>query len=345
MTETNDSGGKVWRFAVLGCGRMGRLHASRLLADARAQVTALFDVEQSAVDGLRHDLIPDVSVSSSLDELLQRDDVDAVVICTPTSLHFEHVTACLDRGWAVLCEKPLADTAEATQKLIASVQDDGPPLSVAYQRRSSALYCTLRREVRSGRWGPIRAVSSHTSERWQQTIAGTWRDDPTINPGGFLGDAGSHKVDALFFTTGLDVAEVFATSDKCGSRVEIVTSLSAISPDGVSITMDFVGNANHLAEDLHVHCEDADLMIRDMRPWIARNNVVEPILPLEPQSHPVESFLNMLVGSMPNVAPATCAWPVFAFTQAVLESAAQGQTATVTTFDNGLNRATHHVTG
>lgn len=333
MTETHDSDGKVWRFALLGCGRMGRLHASRLLADERAQVTTLYDVEQSAAEGLRQDLIPDAAVSARLEELLRRDDVDAVVICTPTSLHFEHVTACRDRGWAVLCEKPLADTAEATQKLIESVQSEGPPLSVAYQRRSSALYCSLRREVLSGKWGPVRAVSSHTSERWQQTIAGTWREDPAINPGGFLGDAGSHKVDALFFTTGLDVAEVFAESDKCGSRVEILTSLTATSTDGVPITMDFVGNANHLAEDLHVHCEDADLMIRDMRPWIARNNIVEPLSPLEPQSHPVESFLNLLDGSSPNIAPAQCAWPVFAFTQAALESAAKGQAVPVRTFD------------
>ena len=162
---------------------MGRLHASRLLADERAQVTTLYDVEQSAAEGLRQDLIPDAAVSARLEELLRRDDVDAVVICTPTSLHFEHVTACRDRGWAVLCEKPLADTAEATQKLIESVQSEGPPLSVAYQRRSSALYCSLRREVLSGKWGPVRAVSSHTSERWQQTIAGTWREDPAINPG------------------------------------------------------------------------------------------------------------------------------------------------------------------
>ncbi|MEZ6050738.1 MAG: Gfo/Idh/MocA family oxidoreductase [Planctomycetaceae bacterium] len=317
------------RFAVLGCGRMGRLHTTRLQQDARSKVTTLFDVDRSMAERLQQDLLPHASVCNSLEELLARDDVDAAVICTPTSSHAEQLNACLAQQWPVLCEKPLADSAEAIRELIEIVSQSGTPCSIAYQRRSSALYRTLRREVLSGRWGPVRSVSSHTSERWQQTIAGTWRDDPAINVGGFLGDAGSHKVDVLFYVTGLDVAEVFARSDKCGSRVEIVTSISAISTDGVPITLDFAGNAHHLSEDLHIHCAEADLMIRDMRPWIARHNSVEPIHPLEPESQPVESFLNLLDESSPNDAPIECAWPVFAFTQATLESAATGRRVNV----------------
>ncbi len=317
------------RFAVLGCGRMGRLHTTRLQQDARARVTTLFDVDRCMAERLQQDLVPQALVDPTLEELLARDDIDAVVISTPTSSHCAQVLACRARGWPVLCEKPLSDSAAATCELIESVQCGGPPLSIAYQRRSWATYRTLRREVESGQWGAVRSVASHTSERWQQTIAGTWRDDPEINIGGFLGDAGSHKVDALFYTTGLDVAEVFARSEKCGSRVEIVTNVSAVSTEGVPITMDFVGNANHQAEDLHVHCEEADLLIRDMRVWIARRNVVEPLTPLEAESHPVETFLNVLDGTGLNMAPPECAWPVLAFTQAVLTSAVTGRSCTV----------------
>ncbi len=324
MTETNDAMMTPRRFAVLGCGRMGRVHTTRLLQDTRSQVAALYDVDLSAAQALQRELACDAVVSSSLEEILCREDVDAAVICTPTSSHVAQLRACRLNGWAVLCEKPLADTAQATGELIASVQDTGPPCSIAYQRRSWASYRTLRREVQSGRWGAVRSIASHTSERWQQTITDTWRDDPEINVGGFLADAGSHKVDALFYVTGLDVAEVFARSDKCGSRVEVITNVNAVSTAGVPIAMDFVGNANHQAEDLHVHCEHADLMIRDMRAWIARENVVEPLSSLEAESQPVEMFLNLLVGTAPNIAPLECAWPVVAFTQAVLTSAATG---------------------
>lgn len=303
---------------------MGRLHAARLREDERAGVVALFDVDSATARALQQDLAPGAAVFGDVEALLQTDNLHAVVVCTPTTAHFEQVRACRERGLAVLCEKPLADTAERTRQLIDESRS-GPPLVVAYQRRSWATYRTLHREVASGRWGPIRAVTSHNTEYWQQTIAGTWRDDPQINPGGFLGDAGSHKLDALLFVTGLRPASVFARSDNCGSRVPIVTTASLMTHEGVPVALDFIGNAHHQAEDLQIHCQRADLMIRDWRVWIAEDNVVRPLGPLEPDSQPAITFLDVLDGTLKNPAPAECALPVLLLTEAILDSSRSGR--------------------
>src|SRR5690606_6882654 len=162
-----------YRIAIIGCGRMGRLHTARLHEDGRARVATLFDVDIAAAQSLQRDLAPTATVHNDVDAMLQASGIDAAVICTPTSAHFDQIRACRERGLAVLCEKPLADSAERTQQLICESQT-GPPLEVAYQRRSWATYRTLRREVAAGCWGPIRAVTSHNAEYWQQTIAGTW---------------------------------------------------------------------------------------------------------------------------------------------------------------------------
>jgi hypothetical protein len=106
--------------------------------------------------------------------------------------------------------------------------------------------------------------------------------------------------------------------------VEIVTNVSAVTTDDVPIALDFVGNAQHLGEDLHVHCEHADLMIRDMRVWIASHNQVESLTPLEPDSQPVAMFLDLLDGRSENLAPIECAWPVCEATEAILKSATTG---------------------
>jgi predicted dehydrogenase len=321
--NANPMTGPRYRLAIIGCGRMGRLHTARLHEETRAIVVALYDVDAGAACSLQQDLAPDAAVYDDVDALLQAGDLDAAVICTPTTAHFEQVRACRERGLAVLCEKPLADTAERTLQLIDQSQS-GPPLVVAYQRRSWATYRTLHREVASGRWGPIRAVTSHNTEFWQQTIAGTWRDDPQINPGGFLGDAGSHKLDALLFVTGLTPASVFARSDNCGSRVPIVTTASVMTHEGVPVALDFIGNAHHQAEDLQIHCQRADLMVRDWRVWIAEGNVVRPLEPLEPDSQPALTFLDVLDGTLENPAPAACALPVLLLTEAILESSRSG---------------------
>jgi predicted dehydrogenase len=229
-----------------------------------------------------------------------------------------------DRGIAVLCEKPLADSRARILRLIEETVGGGPVLSVAYQRRCWSVYRTLRREVQSGRHGPVSSLTAHVSERWQQTIAGTWRDDPAFNPGGFIGDAGSHKIDMVFFVTGLAPREVFAYSDRRGSRVEIVTTLTARLENDAALSMNFIGDAQHFREDFQVHCAEADVLYRDGIVSIARNNKIERIADLEPESNPNAAFLDLLGGTAPNFAPASVALPVWDFTQATLESARSG---------------------
>ncbi|MBS0261551.1 MAG: Gfo/Idh/MocA family oxidoreductase [Planctomycetes bacterium] len=313
------------RLALIGCGQIGRFHAQRIVADSRARIVAFCDPLPANAARLQAEFAPDAVVVTTLEELLSRGGIDAAVICTPTHQHFEHVRQCRAAGWHVLCEKPLADTRPRILQLIDEARAGGPHLAVAYQRRGWPVYRTLRREVASGRHGPVRSVTAHVSERWQQTIAGTWRNDPAFNPGGYLGDAGSHKIDMVFFVTGLVPREVFAHSDKRGMNVEIVTTLSARLEHDVALSMSFIGDAQHFREDFQVHCADADLLYRDGQIWIARNNQLERLSGLEPESNPNVLFVDLLRGETPNFAPADVALPVWDLTQATLASARAGQ--------------------
>lgn len=315
--------------AIIGCGRMGRAHAQALAADGRAQVTALLDSNPLAAGQLQHELAPAAIVYADLPRLLSEAHPDLVIICTPTPAHFEQVTLVQQHGAHVLCEKPLADTRSRIDRLIAAARTSAAHHALGYQRRSWASFRTLRREVQSGRWGPVNFVHCHAVENWQQTIGGTWRDDPRANFGGFIGDAGSHKIDAVFYVTGLSPREVFARSRHCSSRVEIIASASGVLEGDVPLSISFVGNAQSLGEEFHVHCADADFLIRDGRPWIARTGALTPLEPLEPHGNPVSDFLNLLDGLAPNLAPFDCARPVFDFTAALLESARTGRSVSL----------------
>ncbi len=302
---------------------MGRHHSEQLLADGRGHVTALFDAHRSAAVGLQQSLWPEARVSDTFADLIIRNDIDAAIICTPTAEHFHQATECLHLGWHLLCEKPLAATRSEILALMAAGERATArkqAFSLGYQRRHTALYRTLRREVQSGKWGRIRAIVSHNVENWQPTIPGTWRDDPQQNPGGFLTDAGSHKLDQLFYVTGLQPREVFARSQTCGSHVEIVTSASALLENDVTATIDFIGHAQYLGEDLAIHCERADLMIRHGELWIGRNGTRERLPVDEPDSNPVASLLDTILNGTEDRSPPSAALPVYDLTQAMLQS-------------------------
>lgn len=315
------------RFAVIGCGRMGHHHSEKMIADGRGKVVALFDAFPAMASRLKAEKWPGAKIADSLDELLGYEEIDAVIICTPTAEHHVQAKSCLQRGWHVLCEKPLASTREQILDLLQLSQAarvKGQAFSLGYQRRFTSLFLTLRHEILSGKWGRVRAIASHNVEHWQPTIPGTWRDDPQQNPGGFVTDAGSHKLDALFYVTDLKPVEVFARSQKWGSNVEIVTSVSALLTNDVSVTMDFVGNAQYLGEDLHVHCEKADLMLRHEELWIARDGRRERLSTEIPDSNPVSGLLDMILDGKADCSPPEAALPVYDMTQAILKSGATG---------------------
>lgn len=315
------------RFAMIGCGRMGRHHSEKMIADGRGEVVALFDTDLRFAEKLRDELWPSAKVFADFADLLAAAEVQAAVICTPTAEHYLQSIACLERGWHVLCEKPLASNRQEILDLIdlsEKCRARGQVFSLAYQRRAWSIFRTLRREVQSGRWGAVRAVSSHTVEYWQSSIAGTWRDDPAQNAGGFVKDAGSHKFDAIFYITGLKPVEVYARSQKCGSHVEIITGVSALLTNNVMLSMDFIGNAQYLSEDLHIHCERADLMLKHDELWIAVDRKVERLKADEPDSDPVAGLLDVLLKGEADRSPPEAALPVYDITYAVLESSQTG---------------------
>jgi predicted dehydrogenase len=325
MVQAQEDAPGKFRLALVGCGQIGRLHAERIAADGRGQIVAFCDPVPANAACLQAEFAPAAGIFASAADLIAEIPIDAAVICTPTHQHFDQVRQFRERGVHVLCEKPLADTRERIVKLIAEARGGGPALAVAYQRRGWPAYRTLRREVQSGRHGPVRSLTAHVGERWQQAIAGTWRNNPAFNPGGFIGDAGSHKIDMVFFVTGLAPREVFAHSDKRGMKVEIVTTLSARLEKDVALSMNFVGDSQHFREDFHVHCTEADLIYRDGVLLIARNNKLEQITELESASNPNTALIDMLESQSPNFAPASVALPVWDFTQAILESARTGR--------------------
>jgi predicted dehydrogenase len=318
------------RVAIIGCGRMGRMHAERLAADGRGKAVALFDVDEAAAHSLRDALILDAAIYNQFAKLAAETRFDAAILCTPTQFHFTQAMALLERRIPVLCEKPLARTREEIVQLIAAARSTGTILAVAYQRRLLAIYQTMRRLVQSNKFGPIQAVASHNIENWRQTIGGTWRNDPQSNFGGFIGDAGSHKIDAAFFVSGLGPTEVFARTDHCGSRVEVTASVSALLTGNVPLTMDFIGHAQHFSEMLSIHCAEADLILRDGKLWRGGGGDGERVAITDADSNPVAAFLDLLQERTENFAPPECALPVYDFTQAIVESARLGRTVSCT---------------
>lgn len=309
------------RVGLLGCGAVARLHAERLVADGRAEIVVCCDPHLANAQQLQAQFAPRAAVEEEALPALDRHELDAVVICSPTLSHYEQVCLALERGMHVLCEKPLAPERDQILDLMARQQTAQRVLSVSYQRRYKAAYRTARRELleRPDFYGPLQQVHVFACERWRQTIAGTWRDDPGV-AFGYFGDAGTHQIDVACYITGCLPRAVLAHSDRRGCRVEVVTQVTARLSQGVGLSAHYVGDANHWREDIHFHCRDADLLLRSEQLSRCRENVVEPITDLVRASNPDEALLDEILLGIPSASRAADALPVHDWTEAILQS-------------------------
>jgi predicted dehydrogenase len=185
---------------IIGFGRIGAEHAGWIEAASGLHVAAVADAtaarrELAARRGLK--------VYESEEQLLRHDDVEAILIATPTAMHFQHASDALRAGKHVLIEKPMTLTLPEALELVELARSAGKVLSVFQNRRWDADYLTVKSAIASGVFGRVINVESRLGQ-WASCVGPaarewhpTWRNEAAFGGGG-LYDWGSHFVDQLW---------------------------------------------------------------------------------------------------------------------------------------------------
>jgi predicted dehydrogenase len=146
-------------------------------------------------------------------EVVARDGIDLIDICSPGDSHAEIAIAALAAGKHVLCEKPLANTVEQARDMAEAARaaaGRGVRSMVGFSYRRVPALSFARQLVRSGRIGEVRQARAAYLQDWLVDENGpmTWRLDKKRAGSGSLGDIGAHAVDAVQFITGQAVERV-----------------------------------------------------------------------------------------------------------------------------------------
>src|SRR5688572_26612112 len=130
------------RVAVLGAGRIGQIHAANVAANPRATLVAIADPVETAARSLA-DRLGCEAVAQS-EELIARDDVDAVIIGTPSDTHARLMLASARAGKGMLCEKPVDNDLDRADEAIAELERLAVPVMMAFNRRFDPSNIELR---------------------------------------------------------------------------------------------------------------------------------------------------------------------------------------------------------
>ena len=189
------------RIGCLGAGRIGKIHGGNAAKHAKAQLVAVSDPFAASAEALAAETGASVR---SAEAIIGADDIDAILICTPTTTHADFIEAAAKAGKAVFCEKPIDLTSDRIRACLAVVKAAGTPLMIGFNRRFDPNFAELKRRIDAGVVGNVELVTVLSRDP-NPPHAGY-----VASSGGLFRDMMIHDLDMARFLMGEDIAEVHA---------------------------------------------------------------------------------------------------------------------------------------
>jgi UDP-N-acetyl-2-amino-2-deoxyglucuronate dehydrogenase len=214
-------------FALIGCGRISKNHFESIKQITDAKIIACCDIikERAEEKAKKYDI---KKIYTNHYDIIKNENIDAVIICTPSGLHPEIGIDFANAGVHVITEKPMAINIADADRLIKACDTNNVHLFVIKQNRLNTTMQLLKKAIDKGRFGRIYVVQSNVF--WQRPQSyydlakwrGTWEFD-----GGAFTNQASHYVDAMHWLFG-EVKSVMAETATMERKIETEDTGSAI---------------------------------------------------------------------------------------------------------------------
>ncbi len=330
-SPVSPSGNPPLRFGILGCGGMARQHAQQFVKHPDAVLVALCDVSPEAAQGLaefvtaqggeRPVCYPDATA------MYRNAALDAVVIVTPHTQHYQQGLEALEAGCHVMMEKPMVTNSDDARALASAAAGADRVLMVGFITSYKPVFQYLREQIRTRALGNLQLVNGYLSQSWLKPTTGKWRQDPALSGGGQAYDSGAHLLNSLMWSVESPVERVFALTDNLGSEVDINSVIALRFANGVMASLAISGDCPSAGSHMVFIFDDGRVEIDGwmgnfIKVWKGKE-VFEPELP-ESVGTPINNLIDVLRGRAEAATTPTNGILHSELMDAIYESAATG---------------------
>lgn len=350
-----DSPSKV-RCGVIGAGWWGTFaHIPALLEDPRAELLAIQTLNEGQALKVAKDFgIP--RAYTSADELLSKENLDAVIVASSPNMHYEHARAALRKGLNVLVEKPMTFTVAQAEELVSLADQNGKQLIISCPWHYTRYGREARRRILGGDLGETRMISVLMTNPVAHMIRGdssvpthgkpytqpqgTTYSDPQVAGGGQIYTQVSHAAAYLTYLTDARPAQVFARFHNDGSRMDIYDTINIELENGCLVSLASTGATALDQRDYEVRVYGTrgilflELWRGSMRlvPLDGSKPENFPDLPANevyPERAPGRNLVDVVVDSSANVSPGTLGLAAMEVIESARVSARTGENVTI----------------
>ncbi|MDE0943303.1 MAG: Gfo/Idh/MocA family oxidoreductase [Alphaproteobacteria bacterium] len=203
--------------AIVGLGRWGQLLVSSVDGSEAIKFTAA--VTRTPAKAADFCAARDMALSDDLANVLNDDTIDALVIATPHTQHFEQLMAAAKAGKHVYCEKPWTLDADEAGRSLRALTDAGLKVAIGHNRRFAPNTLALKKLLQSGDLGAPIHIDGHFNANLAPN-EGMWRDNRAESPAGGMTSLGIHALD-MFINLFGPIADVNVQSKRVASAIDV----------------------------------------------------------------------------------------------------------------------------
>ncbi|MGC9360939.1 MAG: Gfo/Idh/MocA family protein [Anaerolineae bacterium] len=319
------------RIGFIGAGGIARHHLRQLQEIDEAEVVAFADPSADSLAKVveQYPQYADTPTFSDYHDMLASVPMDAVEIHTPHTQHYQQALDVFQAGKHLLLEKPMVCTVPHAHDLIEAAGD--LVFMVSYQRRFQGSYVYIRDQVRAGALGEIQYVSLLMGQDWLRSQRGKWRQVMDLSGGGQLNDSGSHIVDVMLWTTGLQAESVMAYCQNYDTEVDVDSALAIRFTNSALGTISIIGDCPMFYEEFSIFGSEGAMLQRHGELTLHRFGVRQPEAIETPASegNPDRNFVDAILGRDEVRVPPECGLRVIELTEAAWKSAELGRRVNV----------------
>lgn len=193
------------QLAIIGCGNIGKARARAIKEITGLELKVVADVDHERAQSVAKEM--DCEWSDDWRMVLQRDDIDGVIVSTPNDLHAPISIAALEAGKHVLCEKPLARNPEEAQQMVSIAERSGKVLKTGFNHRHVDWVLKARELIDQGAIGKVFFIRGRTGHGGRAGYDKEWFTDFNRSGGGTLLDNGVHALDLARWFMGGEFVE------------------------------------------------------------------------------------------------------------------------------------------
>ncbi len=320
---------KKIRVGFVGAGGIALLHHQRFSTIKQAEIVALNEPSTTSRERFyKHcpgsEKLP---VYSNYKDMIQKENLDAVVILSPHTLHYEQIMYSLNSGLHVLTEKPMVCSVKHAKEVIQKAKKVNKILMISYQRHFEPPFRYMREQIQKGAIGEVQFIQALLSQEWLRLTRNTWRQILKLSGGGQLNDSGSHFIDIMMWMTGMKVKEVFAKIEKFDVPVDINSALTLKFENGALGNLSVIGNAPGWYEDHTIVGSKGALFLRQGIGVMQQDELGKPVKVKLPKvtNDPDRNFIMSILGKEQPEVPPECGLRTMEVTESAWKSAKLGK--------------------